>query len=120
MALKFGDIKGIQRSVACSGTSAHSKIPSSQHESENADSMVAGARARQIIAPHEAAGSNSRDVEEQVHSEAEGYVEQAIPRDFVAYASNLQRAPQPSHEQLSQKTGSVVSQSITDSKSHRG
>ena len=93
---------------ACSGTSAHSKIPSSQQESEHADSMVAGARARQIIAPHAAAGSNSRDVEEQVHSEAEGYVEQAIPRDFVAYASNLQRAPQPSHEQLSQKTGSVA------------
>ena len=119
MALKFGDIKGIQRSVACNGTSTHSKIPPSQQESEHADSMVAGARARQIIAPHAAAGSNSRDVEEQVHSEAEGYVEQAIPRD-LASASNLQRAPQPSHEQLSQKTGSVVSQSITDSKSHRG
>ena len=47
----------------------------------NADSMVAGSVARQIIAPHAAAGSNSRDVEEQVHSEAEGYVdavEQAV------------------------------------------
>ena len=101
---------------ACSGTSAQSKIPPSQQESEHADSMVAGSVARQIIAPHAAAGSNSRDVEEQVHSEAEGYVdavEQAVAREFVASASNLQGVPQPSHEQLSQKTDSVVAQSIT-------
>ena len=101
---------------ACSGTSAQSKIPPSQQESEHADSMVAGSVARQIIAPHAAAGSNSRDVEEQVHSEAEGYVdavEQAVAREFVASASNLQGVPQPSHEQLSQKTDSVVSESIT-------
>ena len=78
--------------------------------------MVAGSVARQIIAPHAAAGSNSRDVEEQVHSEAEGYVdavEQAVAREFVASASNLQGVPQPSHEQLSQKTDSVVPESIT-------
>ena len=101
---------------ACSGTSAQSKIPPSQQESEHADSMVAGSVARQIIAPHAAAGSNSRDVEEQVHSEAEGYVdavEQAVAREFVASASNLQGVPQPSHEQLSQKTDSVVPESIT-------
>ena len=101
---------------ACSGMSAQSKIPPSQQESEHADSMVAGSVARQIIAPHAAAGSNSRDVEEQVHSEAEGYVdavEQAVAREFVASASNLQGVPQPSHEQLSQKTDSVVPESIT-------
>ena len=83
---------------------ARSLLPNKN--SEHADSMVAGSAARQIIAPHAAAGSNSRDVEEQVHSEAEVYVdavEQAVAREFVASASNLQGVPQPSHEQLSQK-----------------
>ena len=75
------EVQAILRHGACRGTSAQSKIPPSQQESEHADSMVAGSVARQIIAPHAAAGSNSRDVEEQVHSEAEGYVdavEQAV------------------------------------------
>ena len=76
--------------------------------------MVEGSVARQIIAPHAAAGSNSRDVEELVHSEAEGYVEQAVARDFVASASDLQRVPRtnPSSEVCSEKTDSAVAQSL--------
>ena len=56
-------------------------------------------------------------MEEQVHSEAEGYVdavEQVVAREFVASASDLQHVPRtnPSSEVCSEKTDSAVAQSL--------
>eukprot|EP00438_Fugacium_kawagutii_P019515 Skav235648 [mRNA] locus=scaffold358:626283:630623:- [translate_table: standard] len=93
------------------GTSVQSKTPPSMQESEKADSMVADFVAKQIVSPHSNAGSN-RDFQEQVYSESEGYVAQAVAIDLVASNVQHQEYAYPPSQVESEQAGSAVAQSL--------